>query len=302
MRAGSVTSAVVGAMVAGLVLAAPAAAQPPAEQTEVSAEGVSVEGSGPRYVALGDSRAAGPFIDTLSHRDLCMRSDQNYAAKLARALDASSFTDVTCIAARSENIVDTPQRLPGVVRPPQIEALGPDTELVTLSIGGVDSNHVVVTRENCATPVPGLDRRCRDDEKTLRDAEEGIAQAAPKIDRAVAAVREAAPNARIFLVGHGGAVGPRGCWPSIPYSDADAQFLVDYFDRFNQIYRDLVDRYDVDFVDIGRAAVDGGHDPCAEPGEKWFEGLIPTDSAQPGHFNERGMQAVADMIAAELQY
>ncbi|NLG56107.1 MAG: SGNH/GDSL hydrolase family protein [Rhodococcus sp.] len=257
-------------------------------------------GTGPRYVALGDSRAAGPFINPLSHRDMCMRSDRNYASILADTIDAASFTDVTCIAAQSKHIVDTEQRLPGVTMPPQIQALSPDTELVTLSIGGVDSNHVVVTRENCASPLPRGDRQCRDDDKTARDADEGIAEAAVEIERAIAAVRTAAPSARIFVIGHGGAVGPRGCWPSIPYSDADAQFLPDYFDRFNQIYRDLAPRYGYEFIDIGRAAIEGGHDPCAPAADKWFEGLIPTSWAQPGHFNERGMQAVADMIVARL--
>ncbi|MFF0814391.1 SGNH/GDSL hydrolase family protein [Rhodococcus sp. NPDC003318] len=255
---------------------------------------------GLHYVALGDSRAAGPFIDPASHRDFCMRSDQNYAAKLARMIDVASFTDVTCIAARTENIVDTPQRLGPTVSPPQIDAVGPDTDLVTLSIGGVGSNHVVITREGCAALTPDTDRDCRDNPVVEEQAVSGIAAAGPKVDRVVGAIRAEAPNANIVIVGHGGAIGNRGCWPSVPYSDADAQWLVTYFDRFNQIYRDAAQRYDATFVDVGRAAVDGGHDPCAAPEDKWFEGLIPTSEAQPGHFNERGMQAVADMIAAEL--
>ncbi|EOM76405.1 GDSL-type esterase/lipase family protein [Rhodococcus rhodnii] len=183
---------------------------------------------------------------------------------------------------------------------PRRSRRSPDTDIVTISIGGVDSNHVVVTREHCASLAPGVDRRCRDDAQTQRDAEEGIAKARPKIDGAIAAVRDRAPNARIFVVGHGGAIGERGCWPSIPYSDDDARFLTGYFDRFNDIYRESAAAHGAEFVDIGAATVAGGHDPCAAPEDKWFEGLIPTSSAQPAHFNARGMAAVADMIAERL--
>ncbi|MEV0948441.1 SGNH/GDSL hydrolase family protein [Rhodococcus sp. NPDC049939] len=254
------------------------------------------------YVALGDSRAAGPFINTLSHRDFCMRSDQNYASKLARIIDAGTFTDVSCIAARVENVVDTPQQIGTTRARPQVEALGPETDLVTISIGGVGSNHVVITRESCATLNPDGDRNCRNNPEVEQKAVEGIAKAAPEVDRAIAAIAEKAPNAEIVIVGHGGAVGNRGCWPSIPYSDADAQWLVTYFERFNQVYVDAAQKYGAHYIDIGKATVEGGHDPCAAPEDKWFEGLIPTSEAQPAHFNERGMQAIADMIADELGY
>ncbi|GAA4475810.1 SGNH/GDSL hydrolase family protein [Rhodococcus olei] len=268
-----------------------------------SGTGVAAAGEAPagiKYVALGDSRAAGPFIDTRSHRDFCMRSDQNYPSKLARMIGAASFTDVTCIAARTENIVDRPQQLGPTVSQPQIDAVTPDTDLVTISIGGVGSNHVVITREGCMAWTPDTDRHCRDNPDIEQKAVEGIATAGPKVDRVIGAIRAKAPHARIVIIGHGGAIGNRGCWPSVPYSDEDAKWLVGYFDRFNQIYRDAAAHHGATFVDIGRAAVDGGHDPCAAPQDKWFEGLIPTSEAQPIHFNERGMQAVADMIAADL--
>ncbi|WP_245813782.1 SGNH/GDSL hydrolase family protein [Rhodococcus marinonascens] len=254
------------------------------------------------YVALGDSRAAGPFINTLSHRDLCMRSDQNFASKLARIADVASFTDVSCIAAQVEHVVDTPQQIGTTVAPAQLEALGPGTDPVTISIDGVDSNHVVITRESCAIPIPDGDRNCRNNPDVEEKAVEGTAKVASMVDRAIGAIAEKAPNAEIVIVGHGGAVGNRGCWPSIPYSDADAQWMVTYFERFNQVYVDAARKYGAHYIDIGKAIIDGGHDPCAAPEDKWFEGLTPTSDAQPGHFNERGMQAVADMIADELGY
>lgn len=280
----------VAAAAAGLVISGSAVAVAAAEPAE----------SGPKYVALGDSRAAGPFIDPVSHKDFCMRSDQNYASKLARRIGASEFTDVSCIAAQVKHVIDTPQRIGTTTARPQLESLDPDTDLVTISIGGVDSNHVVVTRESCAIPLPGMDRNCRNNPEVEQKVVEGIAKVAPKIDRVIGAIADKAPNAEIVIVGHGGAVGDRGCWPSMPYSDEDAKWLVTYFDRFNQVYVDAAEKHGVHYIDIGTATVDGGHDPCAAPEDKWFEGLIPSSWAQPGHFNERGMQAVADMIVDEL--
>lgn len=282
--------ALIGASIAltgGLGVQAVAAAQPDQKGTL-------------NYVALGDSRAAGPFIDTPSHTDFCMRSDENYASKLAGMIGVTAFTDVSCIGAQVKNVIDTPQKIGTTVAAPQLQFLPPDTDLVTISIGGVDSNHVAVTRESCAAVMPGGDRNCRTNPDVEQLVVEGIAKVAPRIDRVIGAIAEKAPHAQIVIVGHGGAVGNRGCWPSIPYSDADAQWLVRYFERFNQVYIDAAAKYGAHYIDIGKATVEGGHDPCAAPEEKWFEGLIPTSSAQPGHFNERGMQAIAQMIVDEL--
>ncbi|NLE78333.1 MAG: SGNH/GDSL hydrolase family protein, partial [Rhodococcus sp.] len=132
-------------------------------------------GGGLTYVALGDSRAAGPFIDPVSHEDFCMRSDQDYASKLARQIGASEFTDVSCIAAQVKHVIDTPQRIGTTTAPPQLEVLDADTDLVTISIGGVGSSHVVITRESCATPLPTVDRHCRDSAEVEQKAVEGIA-------------------------------------------------------------------------------------------------------------------------------
>ncbi|WP_238558994.1 hypothetical protein [Rhodococcus rhodnii] len=107
-------------MAMGACLAALVAGGPVAVASANSDSGTTDER--PSLVALGDSRAAGPFIDPLSHDDFCMRSEQNYGAVLARLISARSYTDVTCIAAKSENIVDTPQRIGTTVRAPQVEA------------------------------------------------------------------------------------------------------------------------------------------------------------------------------------
>ncbi|AOW94778.1 esterase [Rhodococcus sp. WMMA185] len=252
------------------------------------------------YVALGDSRASGPLIDPSTHQDLCLRSPEvNYPAKLAARIGVTSFTDVTCSAAKPSHVIDTPQFVGTRIAPPQIEFLSTDTDLVTLSIGGGGSNHLPVSLL-CGAINPGADARCRDNPLAEQLAVEGIERMAPQVDAVVAAIVEKAPQAEVYVIGHGGSVGLSGCWPNIPVSDADAVWLNGYFERFNQIYVDAAEQYGVHYIDIATSAVAGGHDACAPLGERWFEGLLPQSPAEPAHPNELAMTAIADMIAEDL--
>ena len=92
---------------------------------------------GDKYVALGSSFASGPLIpNEVDHS--CLRSSNNYphlvAAKLKLAL-----TDVSCGNATTDNVVSTPQG----ANPLQIQAVTPDTKLVTVTIGGNDVSYTV---------------------------------------------------------------------------------------------------------------------------------------------------------------
>ncbi|MFC0452489.1 GDSL-type esterase/lipase family protein [Rhodococcus jostii] len=256
---------------------------------------------GPSYVALGDSRASGPLIEVSAHRDLCLRSpDLNYPAKLGQLIGAATVTDVTCSAATPAHVITTPQFVGTNFAPPQIDALRADTDVVTLSIGGGGSNHQPVS-VRCGAIAPGVDTGCRDDPRAEQLAVEGIAKMAPQVDAVVAAIVAKAPHAEVYLIGHGGSVGRRGCWPELPVSDADAVWLARYFERFNQIYVDAAARYGVHYIDIAKAAVDGGHDACAPTGQRWFEGLLPQSPAEPVHPNALAMTAIAEMVADDLQ-
>ena len=128
-----VLTAVVTAVVAVLAAAAPSSA---AEKPPL------------RYVAMGDSysAASGVLLPDLSS-PLCLRSTRNYPKLVARAIGAR-LTDVTCGAARTVDFF-APQ-YPFLV-PPQLNALKPDTELVTMTIGGNDSGVFINAILSCGT-------------------------------------------------------------------------------------------------------------------------------------------------------
>lgn len=121
------------------------------------------------YVALGDSRAAGPAWLSYAGGDGCGRSDAAYPAMIASALHPVSFASVACSGATSAHVVSTPQStytpLPRRV-PVQIDALRPHATLVTLSIGGNDLNWAQLIGP-CLQPVPQEDPRCRNNPVVL---------------------------------------------------------------------------------------------------------------------------------------
>ncbi len=94
---------------------------------------------GAGYVALGSSFAAGPGISPPApdRPRAAGQSQNNYAHHLARALSLR-LADVTSSGATTDDILDRPQHN----QPPQIQALGPATRLVTVTIGGNDLNYV----------------------------------------------------------------------------------------------------------------------------------------------------------------
>ncbi|MFE4500234.1 SGNH/GDSL hydrolase family protein [Rhodococcus sp. NPDC056743] len=288
MRFGSIAATVVG-LVLTLAGAGAAHASVPVD---------AGENEGIKYTALGDSRASGPRLEPM-YPDGCSRSYENFAGKISRELAVEEFADVSCSAARSENIISTPQLIP-TQWPVQLDAVHPDTNLITLSVGGNDSNTLIVGAL-CASPAPGVDRRCRTDPLTESLAQSGIDQAADSLDKTLAALTARAPQARIYMVGAGGMIGARACWPNVPFSDGDAAWFMNYYARFNTQFAAIAGRYGVHVIDIATDAVAGGHDACAAPEQRWFEGMFSESTAQRLHFTASGMTEVADRIVADLR-
>ncbi|WP_312034119.1 SGNH/GDSL hydrolase family protein [Rhodococcus sp. 3A] len=215
-----------------------------------------------RYVAMGDSRAAGPFLAPTSIRDGCFRSAEGYPVVVARTLHVAHFVNVSCSGARTENVTDTAQLTPSGPMPPQLDALRSDATLVTLSIGGNDIRWYSLVR-SCYTDHPGLDANCRSDPAVAERMNAALSGLGPKVSATLAAITRKAPGATVFLVGHGGIFGSRGCWPNIPTSDADAAWISKFFVKFNRVLSEAALTNRARYVEIATAGA--GHDACARP-------------------------------------
>ena len=273
-----------------LATAGPAAAEP--EQTPVQ-----------RYVALGDSYAAGPLVPIPTGEPAgCLRSNQNYPSVVAKELGVADFHDVSCSGATTENITG-PQSVPLGENPPQLDALASGTQLVTISIGGNDIGFGDIVTE-CAkrSPLQPTGSACKDhytDGGTDQLARR-IDEAAPKVARVLAAIDERSPDARVLLVGYPAILpdeGP-GCFPLVPFSPGDVDYLRGVEKQLNAMLADQAAAAGAEFVDTYTPSI--GHDACQLPGTKWVEGLVPTSPAAPVHPNALGMREIGGMVVDVL--
>jgi lysophospholipase L1-like esterase len=252
---------------------------------------------GIEYVALGDSRAAGPSTLRWLNDGWCGRTSTSYPFLIAQTLDVAEFKNASCSGAIVANILDIPQQTGGTVEPPQIDAVTRQTNLITISIGGNDVRWYNIARR-CYTRTPGGDRRCRDNEGLQAHADWTLLRLRPRLDALLTALKDRAPRAEIFIASHGGVVGYRGCWPIVPMSYWDARWMRGYFDRMNEVIREAAVNSGVNYVDL--ATPSQGHDACKPRGVKWYEGQVTTSSAAAMHPNPDGMKAFADLFVKEV--
>jgi len=245
-----------------------------------------------RYVALGDSSAAGPWIpDEID--STCLRSNRNWPHVLAGRLRAA-LTDVTCSGAKTTDLAG---RQAGVV-PPQFDALRRDTDLVTLAIAAndVELGGAFVT---CANRAPGS-ATCRE-RYTVGGVEQfgaRTAATAPKVAAALEEIHRRSPRAEVVVAGYLTYWRPGGCSPADPYLPEDADYLQGALDGVARMLRQQANAHRATFVDIRTPSA--GHGLCEPPARRWLEGATPASPAYPYHPNAAGMAAAAAIIADEV--
>ncbi|MGV9415025.1 SGNH/GDSL hydrolase family protein [Nocardia sp. NPDC003693] len=290
--------AVVAGLVAGATLVAGCSSEPaPAGEPAVDSALLG------EYVALGDSFAAGPGISPPSMGDPCFRSAVNYPQLVAKQLGVKEFRDVTCSGARTENILTTPQtgRSPEATVPIQLDALTPDTTLVTLTIGGNDAGLLTIANQ-CVNNNPEPDgTSCRD--RLTADGVDRGAQAidatGPKIAAVLDAIHARSPKARVLITSYALYTRDGGC-ANQPVWPRDATYLQDLIDRMAALTQTLAAEHQAEFVDfIGPGA---GHDGC-DTLENWVNGIVarrPQDGLVPLHPTGLGEANFARIIVEQL--
>ncbi|MBE7160454.1 MAG: SGNH/GDSL hydrolase family protein [Williamsia herbipolensis] len=258
--------------------------------------------SGPiRYVALGDSRAVGPSLTSFAEPSGCARSYQGYPYRVKSALKPVSFTDATCVAATTDDVVDHGQQtllpLPRTQRP-QVDALRRDTNLVTLSIGGNDIAWASLLQP-CFGLSEQIDSGCRRDGGLRARQDAALADLLPKLQRVLDTIRQRSPQARIVVVGHGGYYGPVGCFPTATVGRADMAFVADFFRRFDGTLAQGAASRGAIFVDVAGPAT--GHDACAPVGTRWFAGQFPSGLTPPNHPTPLGSASIGDLVVRALR-
>jgi hypothetical protein len=261
---------------------------------------------GDKYVALGSSYAAGPGLPIVY--DLgCDHSNGNYAHQVASRLQLA-LTDVTCSGATTANITTTPQTTPTGVRPVQLDAVTPDTKLVTVTVGG---NDVDYTGPGAAGSLWAYG--CTDTHDvppagawtpyacghTVDPAEiEQKLKAEPQVlTDLFRQIRAKAPKARVLLVTYQRVIPPSGATcAAIALTAAHARFERDVGQRLQVAFQRAAARSRTELVDLYAPSIH--HAACATRKawvSAWTWGSFPTGTIA-FHPTVDGMTAATDAI------
>jgi lysophospholipase L1-like esterase len=246
---------------------------------------------GAAYVALGDSYSSGAGIAPFSD-EACQRSTSDYGSLVARRLHRTSFRDVTCGGATTANLTEE-QSAHG--NDPQLDAVGPDTRLVTLTIGFNDDKLSSTLLYACLAPSGVPSQWCRQ-LYSAPDAsvDKVLAAAADRVEHALELVRKKAPQARVVLVGYPRFFPDSGSCPDrVPMAEPMVAKVRHVMATANEKWREAADEAGADYVDTW--TMSKGHDVCSA--EPWVHGAtaVPGKAAALHPF-ESFHRAVADAI------
>lgn len=262
-----------------LALAGCAAAGPPPRATLPAGAG---------YVAMGSSFGSGPGVLPMKADApaRCQRSARNYASLLAERLGLR-LSDVTCGGATTVHVLEGWGELP-----PQIDAVQPDTRLVTVTIGGNDVNYV---RNLMAAS-------CRQGQRCIpREAagDAAWARGEANMRAIVRGARQRAPQARVVFVDYVTLLPAKGSCPAVEMDAADLETGRAVAKRLAALTARIAREEGAEV--LAASALSRGHTAC-DPAP-WSVGAVVTDPAAGGmiwHPNTAGHAVIADALAARL--
>jgi hypothetical protein len=100
-------------------------------------------------------------------------------------------------------------------------------------------------------------------------------------------------------VGYGTYIRPEGCFPEQPINPRDADYFQAKVDELNARQRRLAADKKIDFFDTRVLSI--GHDMCAAPDDRYFEGFVLAHPAAPLHPNSLGAAAVGNALAESIR-
>ena len=244
-----------------------------------------------RYVALGDSYSAASGVLPL---DLfappeCLRSTRNYPHVIA-ADTGAQLKDVTCGAAETNDFFES--QYPGV--PPQLNALGQETQLVTMTIGGNDSGVFIDTIIACgsaALSTLGQGSPCKDRYgSSFEDTINTVTY--PALVNALNAVHAKAATAQVAILGYPWIMpASSGCFTKMPIATGDVPYVRGIQATLNDAVRRAAAATGSTYVDFSAAS--NGHDACKPLGVRWIEPVLQGTNPVIVHPNALGESEMA---------
>ena len=258
-----------------------------------------------RYVALGDSYTAAPYVYLTDVANGCLRSSGNYPALLAEELGVAKHVDVSCSGATSKDLAGRQNTFQRQTVPPQLAAVTRETDLVTVGIGGNDFGLFGSLVGTCPIRGPrgGIfapREAVRCGQVDLRKASGDVRRIGSLVTRDLRAIHRKAPNATVVLVGYPRIVSPgRSCPKVLPVARPDTIALDAVARSLSRQMKAAADRTGSVYVDLYAASK--GHDVCAGK-RAWVNG-VSTDTGRAAalHPFAEEQRAAADLVAQAIQ-
>lgn len=253
--------------------------------------------AGGRMVGMGSSFAAGSGFGPLKPDtpQRCGRSIDNYATLVAEQL-RMLLVDVSCGGSTSAHVLGPWNELP-----PQIDAVTPDTALVTITVGGNDIGYVgYLIAESCK--VRGADKlgaafaSCPD---VPVPGEEAYFALENNLMAIAAEVRRRAPKARLVFVQYLAMVPQFEC-SEVPLSPEAARNARAIAERLVQVTERAARQAGATVIDLTQPV--RKRLPCGGPTAwvaGWPAGYAPGDTF-PWHPTRVGHNAIAQEIVKKL--
>lgn len=247
------------------------------------------------YVALGDSYAAmGSTAAEISGPDFCLRSADNYPDQVLADARVTG-QDATCQGAVTADLLQ-PRQTGQEPIPAQVDALRPDTDLVTLSIGGNDVGFGDVV--GCF--LTAMHTRQPSDCATTwqQSVDTRLAELPERLDEVYLAIDERSNGARVITTGYLPLLGPGDdCAEIDVLTPADRAWVVTLTAQINEVVADAAQRHNAEMVLPDAAA---NHTGCAEPEQRWVDFLGSDTGAYPMHPTPTGQAVMARAVLEQL--
>ncbi|MEU1489803.1 SGNH/GDSL hydrolase family protein [Streptomyces sp. NPDC005776] len=278
-----------------------------------------------QWVALGDSYTAG-VIQAAGNtfevpRDGCERTELSYPQVIARDLDALfELVNVSCGAATIEDITDTAQSPIGRHLPPysqdpdypfpnvapQSEAVGPDTDVITVGAGGNTLGFAELLIECLQMGGEGGEKGTPCKDALAGGIPARLTRVRQDYDRMLTVLHERAPKAKILAVGYPTVIpsdvskcsyGDLTEFHTITQGDL-AWLRKDVLEPLNKaINASTGTQNAASFVDLYTSSKN--HSVCDD--NKWVEGIVTLpDQFSVVHPNALGHRNAADHVEEAL--
>jgi len=245
-----------------------------------------------KYVALGDSFTSAPLVPVTDVANGCFRSSANYPSLVARKLGAD-LDDHSCGGARLVDL--TTSQFPDV--PPQLSAVKPGVDLVTIGIGGNDEGVFRKLTGKCpellASDPGGAPCRAFMTSQGHDVLLRALRNTSKKLGRILQEVRTRAPNAQVIVVGYPQIVSADHPCAKLPLAKGDYAYAAKVNVALNKALRDAVLASGTSYIDVWTASK--GHDICSA--DPWVNGSAGDQKrAAAYHPFAKEQEAVARLV------